>query len=59
MCFLWRKRKEYVENVKKAEIVSEITCSKGIPHTFQSPNVQHVESIAEEWRKFSFLLGNA
>ena len=43
----------------KTETVSEITRSRGIPHTsFQGPNVQHVESSTEQWREMASLLGN-
>ena len=29
-----KNRKRFVKNVKKVEIVSEITCSRRIPHKF-------------------------
>ena len=29
-----KKKKRFVKNVQKAEIVSEIICSKGIPQKF-------------------------
>ena len=53
MCFLWRERKGFVKNVKKAEAVSEITCSRGTPH-----KVQHIKSLTEQWREMTSLLGN-
>ena len=44
---------------KKTEAASEITRSRGIPHTsFQSRNMQHVESSTEQWREMASLLGN-
>ena len=33
-CFLWRERKGFAKNVKKAKTVSEIKCSRGIPCKF-------------------------
>ena len=64
---LWRKtqiekkrknRKRFVKNVKKVEIVSEITCSRRTPHKFWGPNVQYIGSLTEPQREMTSLLGN-
>ena len=58
MHFLWRERKGFVKNVKKRETVSEITAAGEYHTSFQSPNMQHVARLTEQWREMASLLGN-
>ena len=52
------KKKRICHKYQKVEIVSEITCRKGIPHRFQRPNVQHIGFLTEKWIEMASLLGN-
>ena len=63
MRLLWRERKRFVKNVKKTKKQKQKQSQKlheaGEYHTsFQSPNVQHVMSLTEQWREMASLLGN-
>ena len=58
MCFVWRERGVCQKCQKSRNSLWNYT-QQGECHTsFQSPNVQHVESSAEQWRKMASLLGN-
>ena len=61
MRFLWRERKGFAKNVKKKQKQkqSQKLHAAGEYHTsFQSPNVQHVGSLTEQWGEMASLLGN-
>ena len=58
MCFLWRERKGFAKMPKKQKYYLKLYVA-GENHTsFQSPNLQYVESLSEQWREMTFLLGN-
>ena len=58
MRFLWTERKGFVKNVKKRETVPEITRTGEYHTSFESPDVQHVASLTEQWSEMASLLGN-
>ena len=58
MRFLWRERKGVVKNVKKQKQSQKLHAA-GEHHTsFRSPNLQHVESLTEQWKEIASLLRN-
>ena len=50
------ERKRFVKNVK--EQPQKLHIARGYHRRFQSPNVQQVESLSEQWREMTSLFRN-
>ena len=58
MHFLWRERKGFVKMSKKEKQSQKLHAAGEYHTSFQSPNMQHVARLTEQWREMASLLGN-
>ena len=52
------ERKGFVKNVKKQKQSQKLYAAGEYHTSFQSPNMQHVPPLTEQWREMASLLGN-
>ena len=52
------ERKGFVKNVKKQKQSQKLHAAGEYHTSFQSPHMQHVSSLTEQWREMASLLGN-